>query len=80
MTISAKEKLIRLEIFAGDMEIEVQSAHSEACRLAEIAVEARKHAAAAEATANEAFDKAGRISDRAEGAAEALAAFQESIN
>jgi hypothetical protein len=80
LIISKEEKLSRLKLFASDMEIDIQSAHSEACRLAEVAVEARKYAAASEADANEAFDKMGRLSDKGEEIAEKIAALEENIS
>lgn len=79
MPISLEEKLARLTQYASDMEVEVRSAHAEACRLAEIADASRAVSHTAVVKANQAFDGVGRLSDRAEAAVEAVAAYKEAM-
>ena len=79
MAISVEEKLLRLKTYASDLDREVRSAHSEACRLAEVAGEAQKYAQASMDDASNALEQVGRLSDREEAAVEAVEAYKEAM-
>ena len=72
VTTLIEETLAALKQYASATELDEREAHSEATRLAEVAD-------AAATQAHKAFDRVGRLSDRAEAALEAFEAYRESV-
>jgi hypothetical protein len=72
--------LTALKKLAADADLAERSAHSEACRLAEVAGEAQKYAQASMDDARNAFERCCTLSDRSEDAAEAAAAYEEATS
>lgn len=79
MSTPIKDRLAGLKRHASTTELDARSAHFEAERLATLADHARAHYEGTKSAANKAFDKVGRLSDRAEAALEAFKAYRDSV-